>query len=136
VDRVHKLRPDIWHLAVTCNSQGALATSPIVNAIVLDPRTNDQSLVMTSSFSNLVLAGLRLAKAGMMESVLSTAVFNAERLFPVISQKMKELARRVEDRVLLLSSGALFGWAQEAALKVLEMTGARYPSIAETYLGL
>jgi tagatose-6-phosphate ketose/aldose isomerase len=136
VDRVHKLRPDIWHLAVTCNSQGALATSPIVNAIILDPRANDQSLVMTSSFSNLVLAGLRLAKAGMMESVLSTAVFNAERLFPVIGQKMKELARRVEDRVLLLSSGALFGWAQEAALKILEMTAARYPSIAETYLGL
>src|SRR5262249_24063629 len=37
VDRVHKLRPDVWHLAVTCNSQGALATSPLVDAIVLDP---------------------------------------------------------------------------------------------------
>jgi len=136
VERVHNLRPDVWHLAVTCNVQGALATSPLVNAIVLDPRANDQSLVMTSSFSNLVLAGLRLAKAGMMESVISTAVFNAERLFPVINQKMKELARRVEDRILLLSSGALFGWAQEGALKVLEMTAGRYPAIAESYLGL
>lgn len=136
VERVHNLRSDVWHLAVTCNVQGALATSPLVNAIVLDPRANDQSLVMTSSFSNLVLAGLRLAKAGMMESVISTAVFNAERLFPVINQKMKELARRVEDRILLLSSGALFGWAQEGALKVLEMTAGRYPAIAESYLGL
>src|SRR5215471_9932408 len=29
VERIHKLRPDIWHLAVTCNPQGALATSPL-----------------------------------------------------------------------------------------------------------
>jgi tagatose-6-phosphate ketose/aldose isomerase len=49
---------------------------------------------------------------------------------------MEALARRVEDRILLLSSGTLFGWAQEAGLKVLEMTAGRYPAIAETYLGL
>ena len=37
----------MWHLAVTCNSEGALATSPLVRSIILDPRTNDKSLVMT-----------------------------------------------------------------------------------------
>jgi tagatose-6-phosphate ketose/aldose isomerase len=56
VERVRGLRPDVWHLAVTCNPEGALATSPLVNSIILDPRTNDQSLVMTSSYSNLLLA--------------------------------------------------------------------------------
>jgi tagatose-6-phosphate ketose/aldose isomerase len=68
VERVHRLRPEVWHLAITCNPQGALATSPLVNSIILDPRTNDQSLVMTSSFSNLLLAGLCLAKGDLMES--------------------------------------------------------------------
>jgi len=111
VDRVHKLRPDIRHLAVTCNLQGALATSPLVSAIVLDPRANDQSLVMTSSFSNLVLGGLCLTKNEKVKSSISKAVLNAQKSIPEINQKMEKLARRVEDRILLLSSGAMFGWA-------------------------
>lgn len=136
VDRIHRFCPDIWQLAVTCNGQGALATSPVVNAIVLDPRANDQSLVMTSSFSNLALAGLCLAKADSMQPVIDPAVREAERSLPVISQKMQDLVRRVEDRVLILSSAPSFGWALEGSLKVLEMTAGRFPAIAETYLGL
>jgi tagatose-6-phosphate ketose/aldose isomerase len=136
VERVHRLRPEVWHLAITCNPQGALATSPLVNSIILDPRTNDQSLVMTSSFSNLLLAGLCLAKGDLMESVIINATAEAQIKFALINQKMKELADRVEDRVLLLSSAPLFGWAQEGTLKVLEMTAGRFPAMAETYLGL
>jgi tagatose-6-phosphate ketose/aldose isomerase len=136
VDRVHRLRPDIWHLAVTCNPQGALATSPLVNSIILDPRTNDQSLVMTSSFSNLLLAGLCLAKSELMESIIVSAAAEAHTRFALINQKMKDLANRVDDRILLLASAPLFGWAQEGALKVLEMTAGRFPAMAETFLGL
>lgn len=136
VERVHRLRREVWHLAITCNPQGALATSPLVNSIILDPRTNDQSLVMTSSFSNLLLAGLYLAKRDLMEPVIASAVAEAQLKFVLINQKMKKLANRVEDRVLLLGSAPFFGWAQEGTLKVLEMTGGRFPAMAETYLGL
>ncbi len=136
VDRVHRLRREVWHLAITCNPHGALATSPLVNSIVLDPRTNDQSLVMTSSFSNLLLAGLCLAKCDVMEPLIARAAAEAQLKFGVINQKMKELANRVEDRVLLLGSAPFFGWAQEGTLKVLEMTAGRFPAMAETYLGL
>ena len=136
VDRVHHLRPDIWHLAVTCNPEGALAKSPIVSSIILDPRTNDESLVMTSSFSNLLLAGLCLAKGDLMDSVIATAAAEAHSRFAVINQKARDLANRVEDRVVVLASAPLYGWAQEGALKVLEMTAGRFPVMAETYLGL
>lgn len=136
VERVHRLHPQVWHLAITCNPQGALAKSPLVNSIILDPRTNDQSLVMTSSFSNLLLAGLCLAKGDLMESVISDAATEAQRSLALINQKMRSLANSVEDRVLLLASSPLFGWAQEGALKVLEMTDGRFPVMAETYLGL
>jgi tagatose-6-phosphate ketose/aldose isomerase len=136
VDRVHRIRPGIPQLAITCNAQGALATSPVVKAVVLDPRANDQSLVMTSSFSNLALAGLCLATTYSMEAVIDSAVSEAERSLTVINQKMKDLACRVEERVLFLSSAPSFGWALEGSLKVLEMTAGRYPAIAETYLGL
>ena len=67
VERTHRLRPEVWHLAITCNARGGLATSPLVNSIILDPRTNDESLVMTSSFSNLLLAGLCLARGESMK---------------------------------------------------------------------
>jgi len=46
------------HLVVTCNSQGALARAwnghKNVRVIALPPETNDESLVMTSSFTNLL----------------------------------------------------------------------------------
>ncbi len=136
VERVHRLRPDIWHLAVTCNPRGGLATSPLVNAIVLDPRTNDESLVMTSSFSNLLLAGLCLAKRNGIEEVIASAAKSAETKFSLINERMKMLADKTEDRVLILASPPLFSWAQEGALKVLEMTAGRFPVMAETYLAL
>src|SRR5579884_2042480 len=46
--------PAIRHVAITCNAEGRLAHYPGVETLLLDPRTNDRSLVMTSSFSNLV----------------------------------------------------------------------------------
>jgi len=136
VHRVHRLRPDVWHLAITCNSRGALATSSLVNSIVLDPRTNDQSLVMTSSFSNLVLAGLCLANRLVMGPLTECAAAQAQVQFCRIDKATSALAQKLEDRIVLLASAPLFGWAQEGALKVLEMTGGKFPVMAETYLGL
>ncbi|HZU26199.1 MAG TPA: hypothetical protein VFA04_11795, partial [Bryobacteraceae bacterium] len=57
VDGVRRAFPEIRHVAITCNGDGRLAHHASVEPLLLDPRTNDRSLVMTSSFSNLVLAG-------------------------------------------------------------------------------
>lgn len=35
VERVHRLRPQIWHLTIACNPRGGLATVPL-----FPPRTN------------------------------------------------------------------------------------------------
>src|SRR5882724_10309134 len=55
-----KMEPGLRHLVLTCNRQGSLANTfrgdPRVAVITLDDRTNDRSLVMTSSFTNLALA--------------------------------------------------------------------------------
>src|SRR6185436_19022661 len=40
------------------------------------------------------------------------------------------------DRVVFLGNGCRFGAARESALKLLEMTGGKVASMAETYLGL
>src|SRR5262245_25560489 len=54
------------HLIITCNREGTLATEyrdvAQVRAVVLDEKTDDKSLVMTSSFTNMVLAGGALGR--------------------------------------------------------------------------
>jgi tagatose-6-phosphate ketose/aldose isomerase len=65
VDAAREAMPLCRHLVITCSGRGRLATSyrddPRVATVVLDERTNDRSLVMTSSFTNMVLAGRLLA---------------------------------------------------------------------------
>jgi fructoselysine-6-P-deglycase FrlB-like protein len=55
VERIKKLFPAVKHLAIVCNAEGRLAHTPGVQAICLDPRTNDRSLAMTSSFSTPIV---------------------------------------------------------------------------------
>ena len=136
VDRVQKVHPGIRHFAVTCNGSGALAQSSSVQAIVLDPRTEDKSLVMTSSFTNLVIAGLALADSPMVEEAVAGAARNAQLRFSQINEAVQRIAAAVTNRIVLLSSSPLYPWAQEGTLKVTEMAGGKFPVLAETYLGL
>ena len=135
VDRVRGLRPAIRQYAIVCNEDGALSHSNLDGLITLDPRTNDHSLVMTSAFSNLALAGLMLGRPEDAGSVLAFSQ-RGKMLLHEIGEVCQRAAERVRDRIVILSSSPLHGWAQEAALKMLEMTGGRFPVISETYLGL
>lgn len=136
VDRIRNMRPEILQFAITCNAGGALARSGVNGVILLDPRTNDRSLVMTSSFSNLVLAGLCMAEPDDLHITVEQAIVNAHKLLPAIDEMCRRVAARVSDRIGVLASSPLRGWLAEAGLKVLEMTGGRFPVMSETYLGL
>jgi len=136
VERVRALRPNILQLAITCNQETSLVRSGLNGLIVLDPRTNDRSLVMTGSFSNLVLAGLSLAQPQIAAHTADLATERAKSLLPVIDKECHRIAARVRDRIVVLSSSPLLGWAREAGLKILEMTGGHFPVVTETYLGL
>jgi tagatose-6-phosphate ketose/aldose isomerase len=136
VAAIRSLHPHIYQLAITCNADGALAHSDLDALIALDPRTNDRSLVMTGSFSNLVLAGLCLANPAQAAASVEDACARAEAMLPAIDQQCRRLAERVQDRIVMLASSPALGWAHEAALKALEMTAGRFPVLAESYLGL
>ena len=136
VERVRALRPDILQLAIVCNEDGALSHSGIDGLIVLDPRTNDHSLVMTSAFSNLVLAGLVMAQPDAVGATVAEFSSRASTLLPEIDQACRRAANLVRDRIVVLSSSPSLGWAREAGLKALEMTAGRFPIVTETYLGL
>jgi tagatose-6-phosphate ketose/aldose isomerase len=136
VDRIRALRPDILHLAILCNEESALSQSGLDGYLVLDPRSNDRSLVMTSAFSNLVLAGLCLAQPDAAPATVEFASERANALLPSIDKACHTVAARVCERIVMLSSSPLLGWTREAGLKALEMTAGHFPVIAETYLGL
>jgi tagatose-6-phosphate ketose/aldose isomerase len=136
VERVRTLRPEIFQLAITCNDENLLAQSGLDGLIVLDPRTNDRSLVMTGSFSNLVLAGLMLAQPQAVQQHAGAASERAHSLLVAIDKQCQRIAASVVDRIVVLSSSPLLGWGREASLKILEMTAGRFPVMTESYLGL
>jgi len=136
VERIQRALPGVRHLAITCNAAGRLASWPSVETIVLDARTNDRSLVMTSSYSNLVLAGLALARPEEVEAALPTMCVGWDALLPKLDETARAVAADSPTLLVTLASRPLLGAAREAWLKVLEMTAGRVPTLAETYLGV
>ena len=135
--------PQMRHLAITCNVAGRLATDYAgdwrVQAVVLDDRTNDRSLAMTSSLTNLSLGARFL---GMTQRPADYRVL-CERLSRACGELLESAADRMAQvaasgfqRAVFLGSGSRYGAAHEAALKMLEMTDGRVPTVAETYLGV
>ena len=138
-----ELDPQLRHLVLTCNANGKLATSfpgdSQVQVIALDDGTNDRSLVMTSSFTNLVIAAQFL---GFLESP-ELYQSRCQKLSSIVSELLQRhfgtLARVATlnfKRAVFLGTGARLGAAREAALKMLEMTAGKVFAMSETYLGL
>lgn len=136
VDAVLAREPDYRHLAITCNAEGQLATryagEPRMRVLLLDPATNDRSLVMTSSFTNLLLAG-----SGLLPKAPGAAAADvAGILFENYGDALAAWGARELDGAVYLGSGAGWGAAREAALKLMEMSAGRVRVMAETSLGL
>jgi len=135
--------PQLRHVVVTCNEQGKLARTwhetRNVRIITLPSETDDKSLVMTSSFTNLLLAVRFL---GMLERANEYGTL-CEKLSQIASElirsKFDALARIAAAdfrRVVFLGSGSCLAASREAALKMLELTAGRVTTVCETYLGL
>jgi hypothetical protein len=102
VERVRALKPGILQFAIVCNKDSALSRSGLDGLIPLDPRTNDKSLVMTSSFSNLVLGGLVLAQPDAVASTVDEFSKRAAALLPEIDQACKRAVTGIHDRIVVL----------------------------------
>jgi tagatose-6-phosphate ketose/aldose isomerase len=143
LERALAERPAIRHIVVTCNNKGRMVQSIRGNAnslgVVLDDATNDRGLAMTSSFSNMVLAGQALAHSWSFERFepIVAMIVEAGRAFlPVAAQTAKDLAGRGYRRACFVGSAALAGVANESALKLLELTAGKVNTMAESTLGL
>jgi tagatose-6-phosphate ketose/aldose isomerase len=136
IEKLQRESPGLRHLAVTCNADGRLAHWAGVDVIVLDPRTNDRSLAMTSSFSNLLLAGVCLGNGELISSSLAAISERAAGCLPRLDETARSIAAITRERIAILAPPVLTGVAREASLKILELTGGRIVTMCETYLGL
>ncbi|MGD9563308.1 MAG: SIS domain-containing protein [Pyrinomonadaceae bacterium] len=136
--------PEIRHIIVTCNSAGRMANDLAkghdnVMCLVLPDEVNDRGLAMTSSFTNMVVAGQCLANIddlGRYQSVVETLSSIAETCLPEIADAASALADQRFERICFLGSGPLKGVADESALKVLELSGGFHSTMSESFLGL
>ena len=137
-------RPQVRHLVITCNEDGALARlardqGDRAFALVLHPRTNDRGLAMTSSFTSMVVASLGLAhldRPDEYQGLVGRLAAAGERLLEVAPDIAESLARRDPGRACFLGSGALVGAAVECHLKLQEMTDGQIICLYDTFLGL
>jgi tagatose-6-phosphate ketose/aldose isomerase len=134
----------IHHLVITCNEKGEMAQLCARHpdrafALVLDDAVNDRGLAMTSSFSNMLLAGQCTAflddVSGFGEAVAKISECG-ERFLPIAAELAAEVTTLGCTRVCFVGSGVLRGVADESALKVVELTAGKVTTLAETPLGL
>ncbi|MCC7084881.1 MAG: SIS domain-containing protein [Pirellulales bacterium] len=136
---VMKHRPQAHHLVLTCNAQGKLASEfaghPKVHVAVLPEPTNDRSLVMTSSFTNLVLAGGLLGAGTELDRWRTKVRAMADMGDRILTMQLADIAQMPFRSVIFLGSGCHLGASREAALKMLEMTAGRIATMSESFLG-
>jgi tagatose-6-phosphate ketose/aldose isomerase len=127
---------------ITCNGAGRLATRYAGRAgmvrLILADRTCDRSLVMTSSFTNLLLATHILASLDDPWSYLTRVnqIAAAARRLLDHSAVLATTAGGAFRSAMFLGSGSRLGAAREAALKMVEMTAGGVAAAADTFLGL
>jgi tagatose-6-phosphate ketose/aldose isomerase len=140
----------VYHLIITCNGDGLLYQHAQGQAnalvIVLPDATHDRGFAMTSSFTSMLLTAALVF--GVIEGInpgpgpgagtgvgLGAAQQAATDLLESGLPLLNQLVDRRFKRVVYLGSNELKGLAQEAALKLLELSDGKVVAMFDTPLG-
>ena len=143
LERALEKNPEIAHIVISCSATGKMAR--LVEhrdnclSLVLGEQTNDKSLAMTASFTNMVVCGQALAHIWSLDAygdVLSQMCEAAEPFLDIAAQAAETFAEQGFARACFLGSGTLAAVAAECALKLLELTAGQVKTMSETTLGL
>ncbi|HKI27481.1 MAG TPA: hypothetical protein VKA07_14250 [Candidatus Sulfotelmatobacter sp.] len=135
---------EIQHLVITCNQQGAMAQlcarhAERALALVLGDAVNDRALAMTSSFTNMLLAGQcvgHLEEFAEFGKVVARLADIGEQFLPPAAEVAGTVTLLGCTRACFVGSGALRAVAEESALKVVELSAGKVVTMAESPLGL
>ncbi len=144
LERAARHFPQVRHLVVTCNHSGAMAQFCAQHegnslALILDDAVNDRGLAMTSSFSNMVVAGHCLANFGRPEAygdTLDSMAAMGQQFLSTAANAASAIAKQGLSKACFVGSGALSAVAKESALKLLELTAGKVLTMCESTLGL
>lgn len=126
-----------YHLVITCNPEGDLATNAQGQdnafSLLMPEGTLDQSFAMTSSFTSMLVSTVAIFAP--QAEQLEIAAQWAENFLEKNVDALKVQATKPTQRLVFLGAGGLQGIAREAALKVLELTAGQVLSYCESPLG-
>lgn len=128
------------HIFITCNANGKLAglakENSNVVSIELTPETHDQGFAMTSSFSNMYLMAALCFDQEINSDHINKLAEVATIFMDHQGGQVKSIIDTVDfSRIVYLGSHTLKGIAQESALKILELSAGKAPSLFDTFLG-
>ncbi|MEI9533295.1 SIS domain-containing protein [Moellerella wisconsensis] len=129
-----------FHLVLTCNPQGQLyrycQNNDKALAILMPEESNDQSLAMTSSFSSMLMAAVSIfGGLDIFPKYIEPFYREHGNLYPKINEIIRQQYAGKFNRVIYLGSGGFQGLAQEASLKMLEMTAGKVIAAFDSPLG-
>jgi tagatose-6-phosphate ketose/aldose isomerase len=130
--------PDVRHLIVTCNADGALGRIQVKRSLTLQlpEETHDAGFAMTSSFSCMLYATLAaLSPAHALDARIQSVADATRSVIHGTSPMLQTLASQRHERVVYLGSGLLQGLAREAALKLGELCNGAVATCFESPLG-
>ncbi|WP_269935487.1 SIS domain-containing protein [Serratia liquefaciens] len=143
VELADQLLPESYHLMLVCNPDSQLAhyahQRDNVCSLVMPQGSNDQSFAMTSSFSCMMLsAALLLGPHSLAEAQrpLATMVARCRELRETLQPQVKALAASGFRRYITLGGSCFTGLAEEASLKMLELTAGQIVTRYDSPLGL
>lgn len=129
VNLADNLVENIFHIFLTCNEEGHLAkysqNKNNILLILMPKKSNDKGFAMTGSFTCMALAGICLFSLDEIKDIkknIATISSTVEKKFSDIHRLMDEITDIETKRVVCLGDGTLKGTAQEASLKILELS--------------
>ncbi|HEY3927061.1 MAG TPA: tagatose-6-phosphate ketose isomerase [Candidatus Koribacter sp.] len=135
--------PHVHHLVVSCNQYGKMselcAGQSSAYVLLLADAVNDRGLAMTSSFTNMVLAGHCLAHLRSLDQykpILESLVRMGNEILqqaPAIAENASRLHCR---KACFVGTGAMAAAATESSLKCLELTAGAISAFSESTMGL
>ena len=132
----------VYHLIITCNSRGKLASN--VNKdeafiFLLPPEADDQGLAMTGSFTSMLLTGLLISRLSALHDLKRQIEILSEYGEKILCNYVEELNNAASldfKRAVFLGSGPLLGTARESQLKLQELTDGKVICKYDSFLGL
>lgn len=134
---------EVQHLIITCNETGELNkwAQGKENSLsfCLDKKTNDMGLAMTSSFSNMVIAGQMLSLVDKLDEYADYFKYITDAgktILETAPDIVREVCSLEFNRAVFLGSGSNYGTAIESHLKLQELTAGAVMCAYDTFPGL